>query len=88
MLFEKFSNEILDHFIGEINKDGRLDKFKKNLIEPTIVHVSKYFNKYILYFYTILILLIAFIILLIIIMLRLMTKLETLNELVLNKITV
>ena len=80
MLLEKFSTEIIDHFISEIDKDGRMDKFKTTIIEPTVVHVSKYFNKYIMYFYTILILLIAFIILLIIIMIKLMSKLELITK--------
>ena len=81
MLLEKISNEIIDHFISEFDKEGRMDKFKKSIIEPSILHVSKYFNKYIMYFYTILILLLVFIILLIIIMIKLISKLELLSTL-------
>lgn len=87
MLLEKISTEIIDHFISEIDKDGRMDKLKKNIIEPTVIHVSKYFNKYIMYFYTILILLLAFIILLIIIMIKLMSKLEIITNLQVSNIS-
>jgi hypothetical protein len=86
MIVEKFYTEVIDHFLEGIKENGRLDKLKQFLIEPTLLHVSKYFNKYIMYFYTILILLIVFIILLIIIMMRLMSKLTSINEIVLSHI--
>lgn len=80
MLFEKISNELMEHFIAEFDKNGYIEKLKTNIITPTMIHASKYFNKYIMYFYAILILLIVFIISLIIIMLRLMTKIEIIMD--------
>jgi hypothetical protein len=86
MILEKVYTEVIDHFLDGIKKNGRMDKIKELLIEPTLFHVSKYFNKYIMYFYTILILLIVFIAVLITIMIRLITKLNQINEVVLTHI--
>lgn len=77
MLLKKFSTEILDHFISEIDKEGRIHKLKKDIVEPTVIHVSKYFNKYLMYFYLILILLVAFIFILISITIKCLSKLES-----------
>ncbi len=87
MLLEKFSTEVIDNFLAGINQNGRLEKIKSQLIDPSLMHVSKYFNKYIMYFYTILILLIVFIILLIILMMKMMSKLTEINGIVLTQMS-
>jgi hypothetical protein len=57
MLLDKLKSLIIEQCIIELEQSDKLEKIKKNILEPLLNFIQRFINRYIKYIYTIIILL-------------------------------